>query len=180
MKRRSFHNPFLRTNQRKVSLHHKHNPSHAHPYPKPWTASSVSMPCVRRSAKVDPRSSTPTRAHSSRPMPSPPACSLPTSKSAWMAEAAPSTTSSANVYGAASSMRTSISTSMTPCLSCTPAYAHTSTSTTMSDHTKVSTIAHPRKSTSCSDYGRSRPSGSTLFFPFRGPKIGAHHTTPTT
>ena len=45
----------------------------------------------------------------------------------------------------------------------------------MRDHIKVSNIAHPRKSTSCSDYGRSHPTGSTLFFPLRGPKIGAHH-----
>ena len=44
-------------------------------YPTPWTASSVSMPCARHSARVGPRSSTPTRAHSSRPMLSPPACS---------------------------------------------------------------------------------------------------------
>ena len=47
-----------------------------------------------------------TRAHSSRPMPSPPACSQPTFSSAWMGAAARSTTSSANAYGAASSMRT--------------------------------------------------------------------------
>ncbi|MYD89837.1 MAG: transposase [Caldilineaceae bacterium SB0662_bin_9] len=44
-------------------------------------------------------------------MPSPLACSQPTFKSAWTAAAAPSTTSSANAYGAASSTRTSISTS---------------------------------------------------------------------
>ena len=40
----------------------------------------------------------------------------------------------------------------------------------------VSTIARRRKSTSCSDGGRPHPSGCTLFFPFRGPKIGAHPT----
>ena len=34
-------------------------------------------PSVNRSARLGPRSSTPTRAHSSQPMPSPPACSLP-------------------------------------------------------------------------------------------------------
>ena len=39
-------------------------------------------------------------------------------KSAWMAAAAPSTTSSANAYGAASSTKTSISTSMTQSVSC--------------------------------------------------------------
>ena len=33
-------------------------------FPTPWTASSVSMPCARRSARGGPRSSTPTRAHS--------------------------------------------------------------------------------------------------------------------
>ena len=37
---------------------------------------------------------------------------------AWTAAAAPLTTSSANAYGAASNMRTSISTSMTQCVSC--------------------------------------------------------------
>ena len=42
--------------------------------------------------------------------------------------------------------------------------------------TKVSTIAHPLKSTSCSDGGRQPTSEYTLLFPFRGPKIGAHHT----
>ena len=135
------------------------------------------MLCARRSAKVGPKSSIPTRAHSSRPTPSPHACSQPTFRSAWMAAAAHSTTSSANVYGAASNMRTSISTSMTPCLSCTPAYAHISTSTTMRDRIKVSTIARRRKSTSCSDGGRPHPSGCTLSFSFSGPKIGAHHRT---
>ena len=50
-------------------------------------------PSVRPSAWVSPRSSTPTRAHSSQPMPSPPACSQPTFKSASMAAAAPMTTS---------------------------------------------------------------------------------------
>ena len=34
-------------------------------------------PSVKRSAWLGPRSSTPPRAHSSQPMPSPPACSLP-------------------------------------------------------------------------------------------------------
>ena len=33
-----------------------------------------------------------------------------------------------------------------------------------------------RKSTSCSDGGRPHPSGCTLSFSFRGPKIGAHHS----
>ncbi len=47
------------------------------------------------------------------------ACSQPTFGSAWMAAAAPSTTSFANAYAAASNLRTSLSTSMTPCLSCT-------------------------------------------------------------
>ena len=61
---------------------------------------------VRRSARVSPKSSTRTRAHSSQPMPSPPACSQPTFKSASMAAAAPSTTYSANAYGAASDTRT--------------------------------------------------------------------------
>ena len=56
-----------------------------------------------------------------QPMPSPPACSQPTFKSASMAAAALSTTSSANVYGAASNTRTSISTRMTPCVSSEPA-----------------------------------------------------------
>ena len=45
-------------------------------------------PSVRPSAWVSPRSSTPTRAHSSQPMPSPLACSQPTFKSASMAAAA--------------------------------------------------------------------------------------------
>ena len=40
----------------------------------------------------------------------------------------------------------------------------------------VTTIAHLLKSTSCSDCGRQPTSEYTLFFPFRGPKIGAHHT----
>ena len=35
---------------------------------------------------------------------------------------------------------------------------------------QVSTIAHQRKSTSCSDFGRPYPSEYTLLFPFRGPK----------
>ena len=59
-----------------------------------WTVSSVSMPCARRSARV--KSSTPTKAHSSRPMPSLPLCAQPTFRSAWTAAAAPLTTSSAN------------------------------------------------------------------------------------
>ena len=46
-------------------------------------------PSVRPSAWVSPRSSTPTRAHSSQPMPSPLACSQPTFKSASMAAAPP-------------------------------------------------------------------------------------------
>ncbi|MYH63953.1 MAG: transposase family protein [Caldilineaceae bacterium SB0675_bin_29] len=74
--------------------------------------------CVRRSAWVDLRSSTPIRAHSSRQMASPLACSQLTYKSAWMAAAAPSTTSSANVYGVASNMRTSTFNSMTQDTSC--------------------------------------------------------------
>ena len=89
-------------------------------FPIPWRASSVSMLCVRRSARVGLRSSTPTRAHSSRPMPSLLAYSQPTFKSTWTGEAAPSKTSSANVCGAASNTRTSISTSMTRCVSCKP------------------------------------------------------------
>ena len=56
------------------------------------TASSVSMPCARRSARGGPRSSTPTRAHSSRPMLSRPPCSQPTFRSAWTGAAARSTT----------------------------------------------------------------------------------------
>ena len=60
----------------------------------------------------------PTRAHSSRPMPSQPACSQPTFRSAWTVAVARSTTSSANVYGAASRMRTSISISMFRCANC--------------------------------------------------------------
>ncbi len=82
------------------------------------TASSVSMPCARRSARGGPRSSTPTRAHSSRPMLSRPPCSQPTFRSAWTGAAARSTTSSANGSGAASSMRTSISSSTTRCANC--------------------------------------------------------------
>ena len=61
-------------------------------------------PSVNRSARLGPRSSTPTRAHSSQPMPSPPACSQPIFKSASMA--APSTTSSANAYRAATNPKT--------------------------------------------------------------------------
>ena len=52
---------------------------------------------------------------------------------------------------------------------------------------QVSTIAHPQKSTSCSDRDRppvpdqntTHPSGCTLFFPFRGLVIGANHIPPT-
>ena len=84
-------------------------------------------------------------------------------------------TFSANVYDLASKMRTSISTSMTRYVSCKPNYAYISTSTTMRDHIKVSTITRRPKSTSCSDGGRPHPSGCNLFFPFRGPSIGAHH-----
>ena len=51
-------------------------------FPTRWTVSSVSMPCARRSARVGPRSSTPTKAHSSRPMPSLPPCAQPTFRSA--------------------------------------------------------------------------------------------------
>ena len=54
------------------------------------------LDALRRSARVSLRSSTPTTAHSSRPMPSPPACLQPTSRSAWTTAAVPSTTSSAN------------------------------------------------------------------------------------
>ena len=46
-------------------------------------------PSVKRQTWLLPRSSTPTRAYSSQPMPSPPACSQPTFKSASMAAAAP-------------------------------------------------------------------------------------------
>ena len=46
----------------------------------------------------------------------------------------------------------------------------------MRDRIKVSTIAHRLKSTSCSDQSRPHPSGCTLFFPFRGPDIGNHHS----
>ncbi len=74
--------------------------------------------CVRRSARVGPRFSTPTRAHSSRPMPSPPACSQAGFKSSGMGAAAPSTTSSANDCGAASNMRKSIFNSMKQRASC--------------------------------------------------------------
>ena len=42
--------------------------------------------------------------------------------------------------------------------------------------TEVSTIGLQLKSTSCSDQSRPHPSGCTLFFPFRGPNIGTHHT----
>ncbi len=87
----------------------------------------------------------------------------------------PRTTSSANAYGAASSMRTSISTIMTRCANCKLAYATTSTSTTMRDRIKVSTIGLQLKSTSCSDQSRPHPSGCTLFLPFRGPNIGTHY-----
>ena len=48
----------------------------------------------------------------------------------------------------------------------------------MRDRIKVSTIAHRLKSTSCSDQSRPHPSGCTLFFPFRGPDIGTHHSIP--
>ena len=71
--------------------------------------------------------------------------------------------------------RTSISTSLRRCANCKPAKAPTSTSITMRDHIKVSTIARWRKTTSCSDGGRLHPSGFTLFFPFRCPVIGANH-----
>ena len=47
-------------------------------------------------------------------------CSQPTSRSARTAAVAPSITSFANAYGAASNMRTSISTSMTRCINCKP------------------------------------------------------------
>ena len=87
-------------------------------FPTPWMAHSVSLLCAMRSARADPRSSTPTRAHSSQLMPSPPACRPPTSRSAWTDAVAPSITSFANAFGAASNMRTSISTSMTQCVSC--------------------------------------------------------------
>ena len=50
-------------------------------------------PSAKRYTWLGPGSSTPTRAHSSQPMPSPPACSQPTFKSASMAAAAPMTTS---------------------------------------------------------------------------------------
>ena len=46
-------------------------------------------PNAKCSAWPDPRSSTPTRALSSKPMPSPPACSQPTFKSASMAAGRP-------------------------------------------------------------------------------------------
>ena len=70
-------------------------------FPTRWTVSSVSMPCARRSARVGPRFSTPTRAHSSQLMPSPLACRPQRSKSAWTDAVAPSITSFANAYGAA-------------------------------------------------------------------------------
>ena len=84
-----------------------------------------------------------------------------------------------NAYGAVSSTSTSISTSMTQCVSCKPGWPLISTSTTMKDRIKVSTIARQLKSTSCSDQSRPHPSGRTLFFPFRGLVIGANHTRPS-
>ena len=89
--------------------------------------------------------------------------------------AALSTTFSTNAYCATSNARTSISTSLRRCANCKPAKAPISTSITMRDHIKVSTIARWRKTTSCSDGGRLHPSGFTLFFPFRCPVIGANH-----
>ena len=41
---------------------------------------------------------------------------------------------------------------------------------------RVSTIAHRLKSTSCSDQSRPHPSGCTLFSPFRDPNNGTHPT----
>ncbi len=89
----------------------------------------------------------------------------------------PSTTSSANAYGAASNVRTSISTSMTRLVSCGLGYPPISTSTTMRDHIKVPTIARRRKSSSCSVQSRPHSPKCTLVFPFRGPTIVAHHTS---
>ena len=48
----------------------------------------------------------------------------------------------------------------------------------MRDRIKVSTTGLQLKSTSCSDQSRPYPSGCTLFFPFRGPMIGANHIEP--
>lgn len=121
------------------------------------------MLCARGSARVDPRNSTSTRANSSRPMPSLPACSQPTFGSALMSAGARSTTFSAYADGAASEVRTSSSTSMTRSASYRPVCAHSST------------IAHPPKSTLYSDGGRQQTSEYTFFFLFRGPEIGARH-----
>ena len=86
-----------------------------------------------------------------------PACSQPTFKSASKASAAPSTTSSANAYRAASYPRTYLSFSMTWRAICKPTCPPTSTSTAMK---------------------RPHPPKCTLSFPFRGPNIGTHHSLP--
>ena len=89
--------------------------------------------------------------------------------------AAPSTTSVANAYGAASNVRTSISTNKTQYVSCTLGWPLISTSTTMKDRIKVPTIARRRNSSSCSVQSRPHSPKMHLIFPFRGPKIGANH-----
>ena len=79
---------------------------------------------------------------------------------------------SANAFGAASNMRTSISTSMTRCINCKTGWRTISSSTTMKDRIKVSTIAHRLNGITRTDQRRPQPSGRTLFPPFRGLAIG--------
>ena len=64
---------------------------------------------------------------------------------------------------------------MTRCINCKTGWRTISSSTTMKDRIKVSTIGHRLNGTTRSDQRRPQPSGRTLFPPFRGLVIGANH-----